>query len=201
MADAAIPDPRLVLASASPRRLALLRQIGIEPVAVDVADIDETPGKSEAPAALAERLARSKLATVAARHPGHFVLAADTAVSVGRRILGKPADRDEARAHLSLLSGRRHRVTTAVAIRSPDGRVAARSVATVVAFKRLAPDEVALYLDSDEWSGKAGSYAIQGRADAFVTFLRGSYSNVVGLPLQTVAVMLRGLGWRFDDRP
>jgi septum formation protein len=180
----------LVLASASPRRLDLLRQIGLEPAAIDPADTDETPAAAEVPRAYALRMAIAKLAVVAPRHPGATVLAADSVVAVGRRILPKAETEAEARHCLALLSGRRHRVLGGVAVGSA-GRVTARLVETVVRFKRLEPSEVEGYIRSDEWRGKAGGYAIQGRAAAFVAFLSGSYSNVVGLPLFETAALLR----------
>ena len=195
MAGAVTRNGELVLGSRSPRRLDLLRQIGIEPVAVDAADIDERPHRNEPAVTLARRLAQAKLAAIASRHPGRFVLSADTVVAVGRRLLGKPADEAEARRHLMLLSGRRHRVVTAVAIQAPDGRSAAREATTLVTFKRLQPDELDMLVASGEWQGKAGSYAIQGMAEAFIKRIDGSHSNVVGLPLQTTLALLRGLGW------
>jgi septum formation protein len=180
----------LVLASASPRRLDLLRQIGLEPAVIDPADTDETPAAAEAPRVYALRMAMAKLAVVAPRHPGATVLAADSVVALGRRILPKAETEAEARRCLALLSGRRHRVLGGVAVGSA-GRVRTRLVETVVRFKRLEPSEVEGYLRSGEWQGKAGGYAIQGRAAAFVSFLSGSYSNVVGLPLFETAAMLR----------
>ncbi|MFZ3233795.1 MAG: Maf family nucleotide pyrophosphatase [Stellaceae bacterium] len=186
----------LVLASASPRRLELLAQIGVVPDLVDPADIDETPRRGELPPAHALRLAREKLLRVMPRHPGAFVLAADTVVACGRRILPKPADEPSARRCLDLLSGRRHRVHSGVALSGPDGRVAIRRVDTQVAFKRLSADELAAYLASGEWRGKAGGYAIQGRAAALIRFVSGSYSNVVGLPLFETAQLLAGRGYR-----
>jgi septum formation protein len=185
--------PPLVLASASPRRRALLAQIGIEPDRIVPAEVDETPAQGEIPRALALRLARAKLA--AARAPGAFILAADTVVSVGRRVVGKPADAAEARAFLELLSGRNHRVTTAVAVATPSGAEAARAVETRVSMKRLSAAEIADYLASGEWDGKAGGYAVQGRAGAFVTGIVGSYSAVVGLPLYETICLLEGLGF------
>jgi len=187
------PIPPLVLASASPRRLDLLRQVGIEPATIDPAHIDETPGRSELPRAYALRMARSKLAAVAGRHPGAIVLAADSVVVCGRRILPKAETAKQARACLGLLSGRRHRVLGGVAVGLPGGTVRARLVETVVRFKRLEPAEIDGYITSDEWRGKAGGYAIQGRAARFVSFLSGSYSNVVGLPLYETAVLLKGV--------
>ena len=182
---------RLTLASASPRRLALLAQIGIRPDAVTPADIDETPHPAELPRAYVERMAVEKARAVVA---DGFVLAADTVVSVGRRIVGKPADAAEAEASLRLLSGRRHRVTTAVCLRR-DGRQWTRRVETQVKFKRLSAAEIAAYLRSGEWRGKAGGYAIQGMAAAFVPWIGGSYTNVVGLPLAETAALLAGAGY------
>jgi septum formation protein len=186
----------LVLASASPRRLDLLRQIGIEPDAVDPADLDETPLPRELPPGHVVRLARAKAEAVRPRHPGAFILAADTVVACGRRILPKAEDERTARACLQLLSGRRHRVYGGVALVTPDGAVAIRRVVSQVAFKRLSEDEIAGYLAGGEWHGKAGGYAAQGRAAAFVSWLSGSYSNVVGLPLHETAQLLAGRGYR-----
>ena len=166
------------------------------PDAVDAAEIDESPLKDETPRLLALRLAREKAAVVAARRPDAFVLAADTVVSVGRRVLPKAETEDEARACLALLSGRGHRVGTAVAVCAPDGRTASRLVETRMQFKRLGPDEVAAYLAAGEWRGKAGGYAVQGLAGAFVISLHGSYSAVVGLPLYETRSLLAGLGFR-----
>ena len=188
--------PLLVLASASPRRLELLRQIGIEPDRVDPAEIDETPGRDEEPAAHALRLAEEKLRAVMPRHPGAYVLGADTVVACGRRILPKAMDEGSARRCLELLSGRRHRVHSGIALASPDGHVSLRRVDSQVAFKRLSGDEIAVYVASGEWRGKAGGYAIQGRAAALVSWMAGSYSNAVGLPLYETAQLLNGLGYR-----
>lgn len=189
--------PPLVLASASPRRAELLRQIGIVPDIVAPAHVDERPAAKERPADHARRLAEAKADQIAGQYPGSFVLAADTVVAVGRRILGKPADEAAARRSLALLSGRRHRVLGAVVLAAPDGRRARRLVATSVRFKRLAKREIESYLESDEWRDKAGGYAIQGRAAAFVPAITGSYSNVVGLPLAETAALLQGLGYRW----
>jgi septum formation protein len=186
----------LVLASASPRRLDLLRQIGIEPDAVAPPDIDETPLPRELPARHVERLAEAKACAVAPRHPAAFILAADTVVACGRRILPKAEDEATARRCLELLSGRRHRVYGGVALIAPDGRVAIRCVESRIAMKRLADPDIAGYLKSGEWRGKAGGYAIQGRAAGFVAWLSGSYSNVVGLPLFEVAQLLASRGFR-----
>lgn len=182
---------RLTLASASPRRLALLEQIGIRPDAVVPADIDETPNRGELPRAYVVRMAAEKCAAVEAEG---YVLAADTVVSLGRRILGKPETEPEADAFLAQLSGRRHRVTTAICLRQGKGRWQ-RRVETLVRFKRLSAQERAAYLRSGEWRGKAGGYAIQGLAAAFVPWLNGSYSNVVGLPLAETAALLSGAGY------
>ncbi|WP_309089806.1 Maf family nucleotide pyrophosphatase [Phenylobacterium sp.] len=191
------PQPqRLVLASASPRRLDLLRQIGVEPDAIDAAELDESPQSQETPRRLALRLAACKAAHVAERHVGAFVLAADTVVAVGRRVLPKVETEAEARACLALLSGRAHRVLTGVAVVSPDGRRAERLVETRVRFKRLSAIEADNYVRSGEGLGKAGGYAIQGRAGGFVMTLQGSYSGVVGLPLYEAGALLVGLGYR-----
>ena len=187
---------KLILASASPRRLDLLRQVDLAPDEIDPAELDETPLRGELPAQHAQRLAAAKAAAVAARHPGAFVLAADTVVVCGRRILPKAEDGATARSCLTLLSGRRHRVLGAVELAAPDGRRSRRLVTTVVRFNRLTAEEIAGYLASGEWQGKAGGYAIQGRAAAFIPAVIGSYSNVVGLPLAETAAMLRGLGYR-----
>jgi septum formation protein len=181
----------LVLASASPRRLALLAQIGVVPDAVHPADIDETPLPGELPRAHALRLATDKAAAVA--RDGVLVLAADTVVSAGRRILGKPGDAAEADRFLRLLSGRRHRVTTAVALRH-GVRQWTRRVETVVRMKRLSASEISAYLASGEWRGKAGGYAIQGIGAVFIPAINGSYTNVVGLPLTETAGLLQAAG-------
>jgi len=184
----------LVLASASPRRLELLRQVALVPDEVDPAEIDETPLKDELPAHHAVRLAAAKARAVAARHPGAFVLGADTVVACGRRILPKAEAVATARRCLALLSGRRHRVHGGVALVTPEGKLASRHVQTIVAFKRLSEAEIAAYLAASEWRGKAGGYAIQGLAALFVRQIGGSYSNVVGLPLFETAALLAGQG-------
>ena len=188
--------PPLVLASASPRRLDLLRQVGIEPDRIDPADIDESPCRGELPGPHALRLSREKAEAVARRHPGAFVLGADTVVGVGRRILPKADDEATARRCLALLSGRRHRVHGGVSLVDPQGRLRSRMVETVVAFKRLSNADLAAYLASEEWRGKAGGYAIQGKAARLVRWLSGSYSNVVGLPLFETVTLLEGAGWQ-----
>ncbi|MFJ6023602.1 Maf family protein [Brevundimonas sp. NPDC092305] len=187
--------PELVLASASPRRVELLGLIGITPDRVDPADIDETPLKGETPARLAARLAIGKAQATAARAPDAVVLAADTVVSVGRRFLEKAADEAEAIRFLELLSGRGHRVYTGVAV-AQGGAVRHRVVETRVTFKVLSPSEIAAYVASGEWRGKAGGYGIQGRAGAFVARLVGSYPAVMGLPLPETLNLLAGAGWR-----
>jgi septum formation protein len=193
---AAPPAPApLVLASASPRRLDLLRQIGLAPALIDPAAVDETPLPRELPAAHAKRLAAAKADAVLPRHPGAFLLAADTVVACGRRILPKAEDEETAARCLSLLSGRRHRVLGAVEVAAPDGRRLRRLVMTAVAFKRLSKSEIERYLASGEWRGKAGGYAIQGLAGCFVQKIAGSYTNVVGLPLTEVVTMLLGEGF------
>jgi len=185
-----------VLASASPRRLDLLRQIGLAPDLVSAAEIDETPHPNETPRRLALRLAVEKAGTVAAGHSEAWVLAADTVVCVGRRVLPKAETEEEVRACLSLLSGRAHRVLTAVAVCAPGGRAASRLVESRLHFRRLSAADVAGYVACGEGLGKAGGYAVQGRAGAFVMNLHGSYSGVVGLPLYETLNLLTGLGYK-----
>ncbi|MGH6944752.1 MAG: Maf family protein [Geminicoccaceae bacterium] len=191
-------NPPLILASSSPRRLALLRQVGIEPLRIESPEVDETPLRRELPRDYARRMAELKASAIArqAAAIGSYVLGADTVVACGRRILPKADDARTAESCLRLLSGRRHRVHTGLSVSAPDSRRAGRVVTTIVRFKRLSDEEVLAYLASEEWLGKAGGYAIQGRADAFVRSLTGSYSNVVGLPLADALDLLRGLGWR-----
>ena len=190
--------PALVLASASPRRLALLARIGIEPALVLAADIDEAGHLGERPAALAARLAVEKLHVIAARaevqnlFPAPLILAADTVVSVGRRVLPKAESAEEARGCLSLLSGRRHAVTTGVAI-ARGAVFRSRIVETRLRFKRLSEVEIERYVACGEWEGKAGGYGIQGRAEAFIPWISGSHSNVVGLPLAETANLIESL--------
>jgi septum formation protein len=188
-----VTTPTLVLASASPRRLALLAQIGIVPDRVISTDVNESVLDGELPRRHAQRLARTKMAAATALEA--YVLAADTVVALGRRVLPKAETEADARGCLTLLSGRRHRVLTSVALCTPDGRFGERLVQSVVGFARLTERQIAAYLASEEWRGKAGGYAIQGRAAAFIRFLSGSYSNVVGLPLFETAQLLRGFGW------
>ena len=198
--------PRLVLASASARRLQLLTQVGIEPDKLLPAEIDEAPLRKELPRGLAGRLALTKAEV--ARHNADrdpelqraFILAADTVVSVGRRVLPKPELTEEAIGCLRLLSGRAHRVYTGICLITPKGRVRSRLVETRVRFKRLSREEIDHYLACGEWEGKAGGYAIQGRAGGFVTKLIGSYTNVVGLPLYETVSLLMGEGYPVYDR-
>ncbi len=186
---------RLVLASASPRRMDLLRQVGLTPDVVAAAEIDETPLKTETPRQTALRLAVAKAAKVAAIHIDAYVLAADTIVVVGTRILPKVETQAEGRKCLELLSGRAHKVMTAIAVVAPDGRAVKRLVETRLHFKRLTPAEIDAYLQDGEGIGKAGGYAIQGKAGAFVMSIQGSYPAVVGLPLYETMNLLIGLGF------
>jgi septum formation protein len=186
----------LVLASASPRRLDLLAQVGVAPDRVDPADIDETPLRDETPRRHALRLAVEKARAVAPRSPGAIVLAADTVVAVGRRILPKAETPEQAAYCLKLLSGRNHKVLTGVAAIAPDGREASRLVETRVQFKHLSAQEQADYLAGGEWTGKAGGYGVQGVAGGFIIDLHGSYTSVVGLPLYETLNLLTGLGYR-----
>ncbi|MFC3101813.1 nucleoside triphosphate pyrophosphatase [Altererythrobacter lauratis] len=191
---ATLPEqPPLILASASPRRRDLLARLGIEPQRICAADIDETPLKGELPRAYAQRMAREK--AVAAADPAAFVLAGDTVVACGRRILPKAEDEATARACLQLLSGRRHTVLSAIALRAPDGTMRERLSETKVRFKGLSEAEIAAYLASGEWHGKAGGYAIQGRAEGLIAWIAGSHSGVVGLPLFDTRALLKSAGF------
>ncbi len=188
----------LILASASPRRLELLLQIGIRPKKVIPASINETPSQFEKPAALVKRLAAKKANVVAEQNPNFWVLGADTLVVCGRRIIGKAANEVEARVYLNLLSGRRHRVYGGICLIAPDGKRSIRLVTTAVIFKRLNRKEIDNYISIGEWEGKAGAYGIQGAAAAFVPKIIGSYSNVVGLALAETTLLLNGAGFRPD---
>ena len=190
----------LVLASASPRRLDLLGQVGIVPKIIVPAGIDETPQRFEEPGLLAKRLALGKAEAVKATQDDAWVLAADTVVGLGRRILGKPENADEAHKFLSMLSGRRHRVYGGVTVISPTGKISRKLVVTSVSFKRLETIEIKSYIDTGEWDGKAGGYAIQGAAGAFIRNINGSYFNVVGLPLYETLSLLRGSGFLIPER-
>ncbi len=194
MPDSGKEMPRLILASASPRRVELLARIGIFPDRISPADIDESPLKNELPAQLARRLGAAKAAAVAPGYPGDCILACGTVVAAGRRILNKAGTEDDARRFLTLLSGRRHRVVGGLAVIGPDGKSHHRLVTTAVVFKRLENAEIDAYIECGEWRGKAGGYAIQGRAAVFVRKIIGSHSNVVGLPLFETAQLLKGLG-------
>jgi septum formation protein len=187
---------RLILASASPRRLELLARLGITPDDVIATDIDETPRRGELPPVYAARVASEKAAAVS--ESGSLILAADTVVAAGRRILPKTEDEGEAREMLSLLSGRRHKVYSAVTLVDAGGKVRHRLSTSIVAFKPLSPAELSGYLASGEWRGKAGAYAIQGRAEALVRSLSGSHSGVMGLPLYETRALLRAAGYPID---
>ena len=186
-------SPRLILASASPRRRELLARLEVEPSEVAPADIDETPHKAELPRDYAVRMAREK-AEAAASYDAH-VLAGDTVVAAGRRILPKAEDEATARHCLELLSGRRHTVLSAIALRAPDGTLRERLSVTQVKFKRLSEEELAAYLASGEWEGKAGGYAIQGAAEGLISWIQGSHSGVVGLPLYETRALLKAAGF------
>ncbi|NVJ93858.1 MAG: septum formation protein Maf [Methylocystaceae bacterium] len=186
----------LILASASPRRVSLLGQIGITADFIEPAHIDESSLKDELPRQLAQRLARAKAEEIAKTKSGHFILAADTVVGVGRRCLPKAEDTAQARQFLELLSGRRHHVYGGICLIGPNGEVHNRLVDTAVKMKRLSTSEIDQYIASGEWEGKAGAYAIQGAAGAFVEKIIGSYTNVVGLSLLETQNMLIGLGYR-----
>ncbi|VVS96825.1 Maf family protein [Erythrobacter sp. EC-HK427] len=187
------PGPTLILASASPRRRELLARLGVEPDAIAPADIDETPLKAELPRAYAERMAREKAAAV--QGDGSYVLAGDTVVACGRRILPKAEDEATARKCLELLSGRRHRVLSAIALAAPDGSVRERLSETQLKFKRLSVQEIDAYIASGEWHGKAGGYAIQGMAEALIPWIQGSHSGVIGLPLYETRLLLKAAGF------
>ena len=188
--------PRLILASASPRRLDLLARIGVKPNAVIPADVDESVPKGELPRQHALRLAREKAEVVAAKETEALVLAADTVVAVGRRILPKVEDEATLRACMKLLSGRRHRVLTGVAVAVPGNGIRQRVVETMIAMKRVSDEEIDYYASQGEWRGKAGGYALQGYGEVYVRHIAGSYSNVVGLPLAETLVLLKSAGFQ-----
>lgn len=185
----------LILASASPRRHDLLARIGVVPDAVIPADVDESVPKGELPRDHALRLAVEKAQAVAARHPDALVLAADTVVAVGRRILPKVEDEATVRACMKLLSGRRHRVMTGIALAAPDQLLRTRLVETMIAMKPLSSEEIDFYAAHGEWRGKAGGYALQGYGEVYVRHIAGSYSNVVGLPLAETRNLLKAAGY------
>lgn len=186
--------PPLVLASSSPRRRDLLGRLGVDPVRIASPDIDETPRKGEVPRVYALRMAEEKAVAVA-RDPGEIVVAGDTTVAVGRRILPQATDADVQRGFLNLLSGRRHHVFSAVAVIDCDGRLRSKICDSIVRFKRLSPDEIESYIESGEGLGKAGGYAIQGRAEALIDWMAGSHSGVIGLPLYETRALLRASGY------
>ncbi len=188
-------SPKLILASASPRRRELIARLGIAPDEIAPAEIDESPLKGELPRDYAVRMAREKAITV--KGEGH-ILAGDTVVAVGRRILPKAEDEASARHCLELLSGRRHRVLSAIALKSPDGTLREKLSETTVRFKRLSEEEIASYLASGEWHGKAGGYAIQGAAEGLIAWIEGSHSGVVGLPLYETRTLLKSAGFDID---
>jgi septum formation protein len=189
---------KLILASASPRRLELLGQIGITPDTVIPADIDETLHKDELPRAFALRLAREKAVKIAHNHKGAVVLAADTVVAAGRRVLDKPVDANDALRILKILSGRRHKVYGGICVIDAAGQARTKLVETIVSFRRLSSTELAEYIACGEWDGKAGAYAIQGLASTYVKFLSGSYSNVIGLSLYDTVNLLNASGYKKD---
>lgn len=191
-----ITRPTLILASASPRRLDLLRQVGLEPDRIAPTDVDETPLKDETPRQLALRLALAKAKAAAASETGAYVIGADTVVALGRRVFGKPEDEADARRMLTLLAGRAHRVLTGVAVCAPDGRSAVRVSESRLRWKRLTAGELDALIMSGEWRDVAGAYRIQGRAGGFTLDLKGSYTGVVGLPLYETLALLEGLGYR-----
>jgi septum formation protein len=186
---------QLILASASHRRLDLMCQIGIKPDKINPPEIDENPIKNEMPGALALRLAKEKATKVASSNSNCFIIAADTVVSVGKRIVDKPRDISAAKHHLELLSGRRHMVYGGICILAPNGKKLERLVKTIVRFKRLTSSEIEMYLSTGEWKGKSGGYAIQGYAAYFIPWINGSYTNVVGLDVSAVKGMLTGIGY------
>lgn len=187
-------NPHIILASASPRRLELLKQINIIPNQVIAADIDETQLKGEKPKDLALRLSKGKAQAVSADNSNTFILGADTVVACGQQVLGKPENEDQARQYIQKLSGRRHQVHGGITLVTPDGRELTRHCVTMVQFKPLTSQEIDEYINTNEWEGKAGGYAIQGYAGAFVKYMTGSYSNVVGLSLYDTMKMIKSAG-------
>jgi septum formation protein len=189
--------PTLILASSSPRRRDLLARLGVEPARIASPDIDETPRKGEVPRVYALRMAEEKAVAVS-RASGEIVVAGDTTVAVGRRILQQATDADMQRGFLNLLSGRRHHVLSAVAVIDGNGKMRSRICDSIVRFKRLSADEIESYIDSGEGLGKAGGYAIQGRAEALIDWMAGSHSGVIGLPLYETRALLRASGYPLD---
>ncbi len=187
---------KLILASASPRRLSLLASAGVHPDKVEPADLDESIIKNETGSHLVKRLALSKAKYVYERNPNNFIIGADTIVSAGRRLMGKPSDPDNARAYIKQLSGRRHRVYGGICVISPKGDLSLKSISTIVRFKRLTPDEIDAFILTGQWKDKAGGYAIQGLAGSFVLSINGSYTNIGGLDIASAIAMLTGLGFK-----
>ena len=187
---------KLILASSSPQRKKLLETIGISPDEIVPANIDETPLKREKPKDFAIRMAREKAFSVAKENLNNFILSGDTIVATGRRIIGKPSSKDEAKQFLKLLSGRRHRVLSAFTLIKPDYSEITKVVVSRVKFSRLSDKELNEYLDTNEWQGKAGGYAIQGRASAFVPWISGSYTGVMGFPMNEIKNLLKSSGWK-----
>lgn len=189
---------KLILASSSPRRKELLAQIGITPDNIIPADIDETLLPDELPRTFALRLSKAKAEKIAAFHPDNFILAADTVVCAGRRVLDKPINADDARHILEILSGRRHKVLGGISVIAPNGKVLNRLCETVVSFRRLSKADIEAYIECKDWEGKAGGYAIQGLAATYVKFISGSHSNIIGLSLYDTAQMLESAGYKKD---
>ena len=191
---------KLVLASSSPRRLELLTNIGFKPAVVEGADIDETPRKNEKPDLYAKRLGREKAEVIAAKHSDAIILAADTMVALGRRIIGKANNREEAFRDLSLMQGRNHKVFTGMSIIKKQGgqvvEISDRLICTIVRFKRMSDAELNWYLDTNEWEGKSGSFTLMGIASGFIEEVRGSHTNIIGLPLCEARNILIGMGLR-----
>ena len=193
-------NPELILASASPRRLQLMAQLGLEPTKIVPADIDETAHKSEMPLAYAKRMADEKASLIASRHPEGFIIGGDTVAAVGRRILPKAETEDDVRHCLSLLMGRSHRVYGGLALICPDGRKIVKASISHVVFKRLDKGDIDSYIAQGDWQGKAGGYAIQGAAARYIKQIRGSYSQIMGLDLYLLSNMLTGAGYRHGNR-
>ena len=187
---------KLILASSSPQRKKLLETIGISPDEIVPANIDETPLKREKPKDFAIRMAREKAFSVAKENLNNFILSGDTIVTTGQRIIGKPSSKNEAKQFLKLLSGRRHRVLSAFTLIKPDYSEVTKVVVSRVKFSRLSDKELNEYLDTNEWQGKAGGYAIQGRASAFVPWISGSYTGVMGFPMNEIKNLLKSSGWK-----
>jgi septum formation protein len=186
---------KIILASASPRRVELLKNIGYAPDKIIPADIDETPLKAEKPVDYVQRIAEAKAKKIREIEQGHYIIAADTIACVGTRILGKPTDAEDAKRIMKLLSGRKHRVYTCVVVISPDGKMRKRNVCTFVKFKRITSDELNQYIATNYWQGKAGAYGLQEDVGGFVISISGSFSSVVGLPLYETKCLLSGLGF------